>query len=359
MPTVADVLAAVDLIAPLAKAASWDPVGLQLGDPAAPVARLGVCHEVTDAVVAAAAAAHVDALVAYHPLLFEATRRVTAGSGPVGRAHDLIRSGTALIVVHTAADVVAGGCADSLASALGLADVRPFGPMWPADAVKIVTFAPLDRVDGLRAAMASAGAGVIGRYTSCSFGMDGTGTFVPEAGSSPVTGRAGELNAERETRIEMIAPAARVDAVVAALVAEHPYDEPAYDVLATRSNADFVGRVGTRRTTVAELAQFVESTLGSTPRVAGAGAVGKVAVVPGSGSAFIASAAAHADVLVTGDVTHHRARAALDRGLAVIDPGHIATERPGVASLYASVAGAVDADVVDLTGIRVTPWEDG
>jgi dinuclear metal center YbgI/SA1388 family protein len=360
MSTVADVLALVDRIAPFAKAASWDPVGLQLGDPQAPAGRLGVCHEVTGDVVDASIEHGIDTLVAYHPLLFDATRRVTAGSNPAGRAFDLIRRGIALIVVHTAFDVTDGGCADALAGALDLSDVAPFGPAWPADAAKVVTFAPAEAVDGLRRAMARAGAGIIGRYSSCSFGLEGTGTFVPEPGSQPVSGSHGGLSRETETRIEMITPVRDVDAVVAALVAAHPYDEAAYDVIATRSNAAFVGRVGTTDSTAAALADLVTERLGVTPRVAGSGRVRRVAVVPGSGGSLVDAAAGVADVLVTGDITHHRARAALDRGLAVLDPGHIATERPGVQNLYASVsAGVGGADVVDLTGVRVSPWEDG
>ena len=35
--TVADVLEHLDALAPFGKAAGWDPVGLQLGDAAAPV----------------------------------------------------------------------------------------------------------------------------------------------------------------------------------------------------------------------------------------------------------------------------------------------------------------------------------
>ena len=80
------------------------------------------------------------------------------------------------------------------------------------------------------------------------------------------------------------------------------------------------------------------------------------AVVPGSGGDFLTSAAdAAADVIVTGDVGHHRVRAALDRGLAVIDPGHIPTERPGLARLYAAVS-EVAPEVRDLRELDADPW---
>ena len=62
-----------------------------------------------------------------------------------------------------------------------------------------------------------------------------------------------------------------------------------------------------------------------------------------------------ADVIVTGDVSHHRARAAIEVGMAVVDAGHAATERPGVARLYAAVSAALGG-AVDLTDVDADPW---
>lgn len=78
-----------------------------------------------------------------------------------------------------------------------------------------------------------------------------------------------------------------------------------------------------------------------------------MAVVPGSGGSLLP--AVNADVVVTGDVRHHEARSMLERGRAVIDAGHVATERPGVARLYAAVARVVEG-AVDLTGVDADPW---
>ena len=75
--------------------------------------------------------------------------------------------------------------------------------------------------------------------------------------------------------------------------------------------------------------------------------------MPGSGSSYIgAAAAAGADVLVTGDVSHHRMVEASDRGLSIIDAGHVATERPGMRRLYDLVAGIVP-EAVNLTDLMV------
>ncbi len=361
--TVAEAVAALGEAAPWGKAFGWDPVGLQVGDPAAPVRRAAVCHEVTGPVLERLASDPPDLVVTYHPLLFRPTDRLVAGPGPAGRAWRLARLGVNLVVAHTSFDVAAGGTADALADALGLSGIRGFGPAWGPESVKVATFVTAAHADAVTAAMAAAGGGVIGNYTACSFRTAGHGTFFAGAGTDPVTGQAGDLNLEPELRIEMVASASRLDDVVAALVASHPYEEPAYDVYERRGDAGFVGRVGRAPagSTLGGLAGTVESELGGVLRLAGdpAAPVSSVAVVPGSGSDYAAAArAAGADAMVTGDVSHHRARAATERGLAVIDPGHAATERPGMARLYAAVRKVIDA-TDDLTGVDIGPWHEG
>jgi len=340
MSSVADVLGALAEVARPDKAADWDSVGLQVGDLAARADTVGVCHEVTTDVVAAVEHDPVDLLVAYHPLLFRPTRTLIAGASPGGRAFRLARAGVALAVVHTAFDVAPGGAADALAAALGITDPAGFGPAWAGEAVKVVTFLPSAAADAVAAAMADAGAGTIGGYTACSFRSEGVGSFFAGAATHPAAGSTGGFNAEAEVRLEMIAPGSRRDAVVGALVAAHPYEEPAFDVYAVSANAGMVGRRGAvAPTTLAVFAEKVAAALETSVRFSGSAdlPIGDVAVVPGSGSSLIDSAVG-ANVLVTGDVSHHDARRAADRGLAIIDAGHIPTERPGLERLYAAVA---------------------
>jgi dinuclear metal center YbgI/SA1388 family protein len=343
------------------KAAGWDPVGIQIGDPATEVGSISVCHEVSEEVVDRLVDDPPDLLITYHPLLFHPTTALIAGSSPGGRALRLARAGINLAVVHTAFDVIPGGTADALAGAVGIIDAGGMGPLEGSGGVKIVTFVPSAQVDGVAAAMAAAGAGSIGRYDGCSYRTDGVGTFVPSSEADPVVGEGGTMHLEPETRLEMYAPATRADAVAGALVAAHPYEEPAYDIFAARSNEGFIGRWGplAEPVSLAELVQTVEMNLPSgIARVAGErqDPVRTVGVVPGSGGGFISAAAAvGADVLITGDVSHHQAVAALDRGVAVIDAGHVPTERPGMRSLYAAVA-ALGVETRDLTGLKTNPW---
>lgn len=357
--TVGDFLAALRRRVGPDRAAGWDTVGLQIGDPAALVATVAVCHEITPLVTDAVVAAGPDLAVTYHPLLFRPTTTLVEGPTAGGRAWRLASAGIAVAATHTDFDAAPGGTADSLAAALGLGDVKPFGPVEPADQVKVITFAPEEAVDQLVATMAAAGAGVIGSYTSCSFRVSGRGSFHPGEGAAPVSGAAGRLNLEPETRVEMVAPKSKADDVVAALVSSHPYEEPAFDVYAVASNHGFVGRVGRWDGTVSDLADLAASELATRGlRVAGQldRTLSTVAVVPGSGASFIRAAGRRgADAIVTGDVDHHRAAAALEMGIAVVDPGHAASELPGMRSLV-DLVKTLEVEVVDLTGDGSGPW---
>lgn len=361
--TVAGVLAALDARVPLAKAAAWDPVGLQLGDPEAPVVRLGLCHEVTQDVVAHAERASLDLLIAYHPLLFTPTTRWLAGATAEGRALRLARAGIALVALHTSFDVAPGGCSEALAEALDLEVEAGFGPAWGAESRKLATFVPEGAADAVLDAVAAAGGARIGLYTHCSFRSPGTGTFLAGAGANPAVGARGTLQREPELRIEFVLPAEREEAVIAALVAAHPYEEPAYDLYVRRGEAGLVGRVGRPRSpsTLGDLAQRARRVLRAPQaRLAGdpARRVERVAVVPGSGASFLAAAAAAgADTVVTGDIDHHRARAALDRGLALIDAGHAPSERPGLERLRALLE-ELGLPLASLLHLDPHPWND-
>src|SRR5438045_3892552 len=88
--------------------------------------------------------------------------------------------------------------------------------------------------------------GSVGAYDRCTWMSSGQGSFRPLAGSSPTIGTQDEITTVDETRVEMVVPPRRVTDVVHALRTAHPYEEPAFDLLAqvglptTRG----IGRIG-------------------------------------------------------------------------------------------------------------------
>ncbi|QQS01030.1 MAG: hypothetical protein IPK37_00525 [Austwickia sp.] len=99
--------------------------------------------------------------------------------------------------------------------------------------VVIVMFAPVEAADVVRDTAASAGAGAIGRYRACSFSAAGEGRFLPMAGASPAIGAIGTPEVVAEQRIEVVCPRSAARAALEAMLAAHPYEEPAYHVYAT------------------------------------------------------------------------------------------------------------------------------
>ena len=195
----------------------WDRVGLVCGDPDQEVRRILFAVDPVDRVVDEALDFGADLVVVHHPLLLTPVSSVAA-TDPKGRVvHRLLGGGVALFTAHTNADVPEHGVNDSLARALGLRDTRVLHPTGGAGLDKVVTFVPADAADGVRRALAEAGAGRIGAYDSCSFTSAGEGRFRPLDGADPAIGAVGRLEVVPEVRVEVVTPRERRAGVVRAL----------------------------------------------------------------------------------------------------------------------------------------------
>jgi dinuclear metal center YbgI/SA1388 family protein len=124
-PTVADVMAAMAVRYPPERAESWDRVGLVVGEPAAPVGRVLLAVDCVPVTVDEAVESGADLMIVHHPLLLRGVSSVATTSYQGAIVHRLIRSGIALLVAHTNADVATPGVGDALAHRLGLVDVGP------------------------------------------------------------------------------------------------------------------------------------------------------------------------------------------------------------------------------------------
>lgn len=81
--------------------------------------------------------------------------------------------------------------------------------------------------------MFAAGGGTIGDYACCSWQTLGTGQFQPLSGSNPFIGEAGgEIETVEELKVEMVCAKSKAKEVIGALRRSHPYEEPAFDVIA-------------------------------------------------------------------------------------------------------------------------------
>ncbi len=97
-------------------------------------------------------------------------------------------------------------------------------------------YVPESHVDSVKEAVFGAGAGRIGDYECCSWQVLGEGQFRPIEGSQPFLGRVGRLEIVAEFRVEMVCDDERIGAAVGALLAAHPYEEPAFHYWQVRSD---------------------------------------------------------------------------------------------------------------------------
>jgi dinuclear metal center YbgI/SA1388 family protein len=363
----ADVIDVLEAAYPPALAQSWDSVGLVCGDPADHVDSVTVAVDATAAVVDEVPDRGL--LLAHHPLLLRGVDTVAADTAKGALLHRMIRSGRALFTAHTNADSASPGVSDALAEVLGLTVEEVLTPAAGGpDNDKWVVYVPVENADAVRDAMFVAGAGHISDYSHCSWSVTGTGQFLPHEGASPTIGSVGSAERVAEDRIEMIAPARLRGHVLAALRTAHPYEEPAFDILALASVPEGVGlgRIGTlpRQETLAAFVSRVHDALPGTSwgiRASGQddAEVSRVAVCGGAGDSLLDIVArAGVDAYVTADLRHHPADEHRRRSsVALIDVAHWASEYPWCNQAAALLRGHFgDSLPVRVSAIRTDPW---
>jgi dinuclear metal center YbgI/SA1388 family protein len=315
-------------------AEDWDNVGLQVGDPGAPLERVMVSLDPGLSAVQAARDAGAQALVTHHPLLFRPIKRLTPEDAVGQVLWTAARAGVAIISAHTNLDCAVDGLNSWLAARLGVQQNTPLQPV-VGDYLKLVVFVPAGHEQSVAEALFSAGAGQIGAYDQCSFRGHGEGTFRPGQGTNPFIGEVGQSEQVDEIRLETIVPKRKLARVLEKMQKVHPYEEVAYDLVPLQNQVPGagLGRIGRleQETTLDNFAARVKNALRCDHlRLTGSGSrtVHKIALCGGSGAGLLQTAHRQgADVLVTGDIKYHDARQAEELGIALIDAGHFATER--------------------------------
>jgi dinuclear metal center YbgI/SA1388 family protein len=339
--SVAAIIEELERFAPPSLAGDWDNVGLLLGERGSLVERIMTCLTLTPESAAEAVAEQVQLVVTHHPILFRPVKRLTDAT-PEGRMLlSLVRAGVAVYSPHTAFDNTRDGINEMLARILDLTEIVPLRRQAGPKSCKLVVFVPDADLLRLSDALFAAGAGNIGQYKECSFRLSGTGTFFGSDAANPTVGQKGRREEVSEWRLEVICPEQELEAVVAAMRRHHSYEEPAFDVYPLQPRPAVLGdgRIGALKQEVplAELARKIKSELraGSVQIVGDPQRpVKRVAIVCGAGGEMLSDAVrVRADVFLTGEMRFHDYLTAHAQGVALILPGHYATERPGVEQL--------------------------
>lgn len=333
MTQLREIITALEGVAPLSLQESYDNSGLQVGDPGMEVNGILISLDVSEEVLSEAEKRGCNLVVSHHPVIFGGLKSITGKNAAERMVRTAIRKEIAIYSGHTNFDALMGGVNTYIANRLGLVDQEILEAA-DGQLKKVVVFVPHAHLDQVRQAMFDAGAGHIGAYDSCSFKLEGMGSFRGSGGSEPYVGEPGIFHQEPETRLETVVPAHLVSKVVRAMISAHPYDEVAYDVypLELKNPNSGMGMLGSLKDPMDEkefLAMVKESFRTGVIRHSELRGkpVKKVALCGGSGSFLLRRAmASGADVFLTGDVKYHQFFDAEGK-IVIMDIGHFESEQ--------------------------------
>ena len=307
-----DIANALEMFAPLPLQEGYDNAGLQVGLTEAEVTGVLLCLDVTENVVDEAVASGCNLIVSHHPLIFSPLKKITGRNYVERCVIKALKNGIAIYSAHTNIDSAKGGVNYRIAEILGLQNVRILVPK-ENSLLKLSVYVPTSHADVVREALFAAGCGNIGNYGSCSYNVNGFGTFKAADGCNPFCGKIGELHREEEVRIDTVMPVYMKDKAVASLLSVHPYEEPAYDIFPLNNSWDGAGlgvvgdlpcEYGEEEFLKEVKSKFKVGCVQHTPFTGKK--VKRVALCGGSGASFVRDAvSAGAQVYITGEARYH------------------------------------------------------
>lgn len=333
MIKIKDVISQLEKWAPPALQESYDNSGLIVGDRNVVVDKALLCLDSTEEIVDEAIEKGCNLIIAHHPIVFSGLKSLTGKNYIERTIIKAIKNDIAIYAIHTNLDNVQSGVNKMIAKKIGLQDLKVLAPK-SGLLSKLVFFCPSAETEKVRQAVFAVGAGTIGDYDSCSFNLDGKGTFKAGENTNPHVGERGKVHVEEEVRVETIVPNNLLGKVVSAMKTAHPYEEVAYDVYALSNSwnqvgsgmigklekpmatADFLNHLkGVLKTDVIRHTKVLKQE------------VSKIAVCGGAGSFLLKTAMSkNADVFVTGDFKYHQFFDAEDK-ILIADVGHYESEQ--------------------------------
>ncbi|MCE2616541.1 MAG: Nif3-like dinuclear metal center hexameric protein [Phocaeicola sp.] len=306
-----DVVNALEKFAPLPLQDDFDNAGLQIGLTEAEVTGALLCLDVTEAVVDEAVGLGYNLIIAHHPLLFKSLKSITGRTYVERCAMKAIKNDIAIYAAHTNLDNAMNGVNFKIAEKIGMTNIQVLDPKEDM-LLKLVTFVPKTQAEDVRNALFHAGCGCIGNYDSCSYNLNGDGTFRAGEGAHPFVGRIGEIHHENEVRIETILPSYLKGKAEQALIESHPYEEPAYDFYPLKNEwfqagAGVIGDLiepENESDFLMNIKKTFEVGCVKHSRLKGR-LIKRIALCGGAGAFLLPKAVGKADAFLTGEVRYH------------------------------------------------------
>ena len=330
---VQDVINHLQDLAPLAYAEDFDNVGLLVGDKNQPVSGVLVTLDTLEAVVDEAIENSCNLIVSFHPIIFKGLKKLTGKTYVERVVIKAIRHNIAIFSIHTALDNALEGVNSIICDQLGLENKKILIPQ-SGTIKKLQTYVPKPNAEELRQALFNVGAGSIGNYESCSFNVDGEGTYMGNEDSNPVIGKKGELHTENETAISVTFKKHLESKVLKKLFDAHPYEEVAYEISTLENTNQHIGMgmIGEleNEMNTKDCLEFIKTKM-NTKSIRHSKftnkSIKRIAVLGGSGSfAINAAKVSGADLFVTADLKYHDFFSA-ENDIVLADIGHYESEQ--------------------------------
>ncbi|NLJ07217.1 MAG: Nif3-like dinuclear metal center hexameric protein [Sphingobacteriales bacterium] len=326
--------------APLHYQEDYDNSGLQVGNPDMEVTGISICLEITDEILEDAIQSNYNLIISHHPLIFRGLKKINYLMPENNVLIKAIKHDICIYSCHTNLDNIRSGVNQKLAGMLELEDIEILRP-FSGRLFKITVFCPDIRLsdgsyvpENVRNAMFEAGAGKIGEYDSCSFNVEGTGTFKPLETANPFIGKTGITEYQKEIRVETIVPIHQLNRVVDAMIDAHPYEEVAYDIYPLANEFPLAGSgiIGNlvKPMAITEFLALVKERFRLKMirhNCFHEKIIKRVALCGGAGSFLIHDAVSKsADIFLTGDLKYHDFTSALGK-IVLADIGHFESEQ--------------------------------
>ncbi len=325
---------------------SWDNSGLLIGDLESEINKLIISLDANNVVINEAIKEKADLIFSHHPLILNPIKSITSDNPQGQNILKAVENKIALYCAHTNYDIMEDGLNDCIALRLDMENIKGIIPnhlKW----FKFIVYVPSDYEEKIRSAMCDAGGGQWKDYSCATFKSSGTGTFKPGNCSEPFIGEKGKLTSVDEVKIECVVKAENLRALLGNVLAIHPYEQPAYDIISLENvfTEGGLGRIGSIRKPLKlnEFLQFVKEKLnivnfkyiynGDSYNIDNE--IKNIAAVNGSVNSMTSEICnLDIDCLICGEINYHNAQLISANNILIIELGHAESEFFAIDDLF-------------------------
>jgi dinuclear metal center YbgI/SA1388 family protein len=356
-----EIIATIEQVAPPKYQESYDNAGLLFGSADWECTGVLICLDAIEAVIEDAIERKCNLVLAHHPIIFTGLKKINGKNYIERVVIKAIQNNIAIYAAHTNLDNVAEGVNKKICDTLGLIDTKILLPKENL-LKKLYTYVPESHKDEVLKSLFEAGAGNIGNYDQCSFSADGIGTFRGNDDATPFVGVKNQLHFEKESKIEVIFNKNLQSNIIKALLAAHPYEEVAYDIIALENSNYSVGSgmYGVLPQPMEEIAflnylkEKMQTNCIRYTKLQNK-KIHKIALCGGAGSFLLPQAIAiQADIFITADYKYHQFFDA-DNQIIIADIGHFESEQYTIQLFYDILHKKFPTFALHLTKINTNP----